>query len=114
MIANGLPTEVTARRSSVPSPFTSTAGRPSIRASPEPLAVAGIGRVEVALKPPGNAGSGTAVVLKSIRIGWAGEPVVGVAEPLPVLVKSGRVENATSTVSEAEEFWNGPLAALMS
>ena len=98
----------------MPSPFTSTAGRPSISASPEPVAVAGIGTVAVALKPPGNAGSGTAFALKSIRIGCAGEPVVGVAEPLPVLVKSGRVENATSTASEAEEFWNGPLAALMS
>jgi len=29
-------------------------------------------------------------------------------------VKSGCVENATSTASEADEFWNGPLAALMS
>ena len=40
--------------------------------------------------------------------------VVAVADRLPVLVKSGWVEYATSTASEADEFWNGPLAALMS
>ena len=51
-----------------------------------------------------------------MRIGCAGVPVVAVgAEPLPVLVKSGRVEYATSTAQRGvDALWNGPSAALMS
>ena len=52
------------------------------------------------MNAPGNAGSGTPFALKSMLIGCAGVPVVAVAEPLPVFVKSGRVENATSTRSD--------------
>src|SRR5512135_2346078 len=118
VIANALPLDVTgtATVSRTPSPLVSmrTLGRPSSSALPEPVAAAGIATVAVALNAPGNAGSGTPFALKSMPIGCAGVPVVAVAEPLPVFVKSGRVENATSTRNEALPIWNGPPAALMS
>ena len=50
-----------------------------------------------------------------MRNGCAGVPVVAVALPLPVFVKSGRVDHAMSTASDAPASpWNGPGFALMS
>jgi len=83
-------------------------------ALPEPVTLAGMAAVAVALNAPGNSGSGTPLAFMSMLIGCAGVPVTTPAEPLPVFVKSGRVEYATSTRSEALPIWKGPPAALIS